>query len=150
MNIQRVKQGAKITLYNGIYMIIFGLFYIGLVNFNMKSNFYVINGIWQLFIKYNPEISNLFIYFNIIIGVFMISMGIIVIYMSYFILKRKEKMTWLILLLSGLIGWAGLLIVSFLMKNKLLIGLSSFGWITFILGMILPLRYYLEKTYREY
>jgi uncharacterized membrane protein HdeD (DUF308 family) len=150
MNIQRVKQGAKITLYNGIYMILFGLFYVVFINFNMRSNFHGIGVIWQLFTKYNPEVYHLFMYLNIIIGVFMISMGIIVIYMSYFILKRKEKMTWVVLLLSGLIGWAGLLIVSFFIGNKFLVGLSFFGWFSFIIGMILPLRYYVEKQYREY
>ena len=145
-----VKQGSKITLYNGIYMILFGIFYIFFVRFNMKSNFQAISGIWKLFEKYNPQIATMFILLNIIIGIFMISMGIIVIYMSYFIIKRKEKMAWVILFLSGIIGWAGLLTASILIKNILLITLSAIGWLSFIIGMILPIKYYLEKGYREY
>jgi len=80
----------------------------------------------------------------------MISMGIIVIYMSYFILKRKEKMTWVVLFLAGIIGWAGLLMASILIKNPTLIVLSAIGWISFVIGMVLPIKYYLEKGYREY
>ena len=37
MNIRRVKQGAKITFYNGIYMILFGIFYAIFIRFNMKQ-----------------------------------------------------------------------------------------------------------------
>ena len=150
MNIQVVKQGSKITLYNGIYMILFGIFYIVFVKFNMKSNFQAVSGIWKLFEKYNPQIATMFILLNIIIGIFMISMGIIVIYMSYFILKRKEKMTWVVLFLSGIIGWAGLLMASILIKNPTLIVLSAIGWVSFVIGMVLPIKYYLEKGYREY
>ena len=150
MNIKRVKQGATITLYNGIYMIALGIFYIIFVKFNMKNNFQAISSVWQLFTKYNPEISKLFILFNIVIGIFLISLGIILIYLSYFIVKRKEKLTWVILFLSGIVGWVGLLIVSLFMKNILIISLSLIGWLSFILGMFLPIKYYLEKGYREY
>ena len=150
MNIQKVKQGAKITLYNGIYMILFGIFYITFIKFNMKHNFNVIDELWGFFAKFNPEISYLFYLFNIIIGLFLISTGIFTIYLSDFILKRKEKMTWVILFLSGLISWGGLLAISVLFKNLLLVILSFIGWFIFIVGMLLPIRYYLEKGYREY
>jgi len=59
-------------------------------------------------------------------------------------------MTWVILFTSGIISWVGLLIISILFKNWLLIILSLIGWGTFSLGMILPIRYYMEKRYREY
>ncbi|MFA5174534.1 MAG: hypothetical protein WC438_05115 [Candidatus Pacearchaeota archaeon] len=150
MNIQRVKQGARITLYNGIYMIVLGAIYIAFVKYIMKSNFQAIDSIWKLFEKYNPKLANLFLYYNVIIGIFLISLGIIIIYVSYFIYKRKDKASWVILFLSGIIGWAGLLVVSILIKNPLLITLSGIGWATFILGMVLPIKYYLEKGYREY
>jgi len=150
MNIRKVKQGARITFYNGIYMILFGIFYIVFVKFNMKKSFNAINELWGFFSKFNPEISYLFYLFNVIIGLFLISTGIFTMYLSDFIMKRKEKMTWVVLFLSGLISWVGLLAISFLFKNPLLIGLSFVGWIIFIVGMLLPIRYYLEKGYREY
>jgi len=150
MNIQKVKQGARITLYNGIYMIIFGIFYIAFVKFNMEKNFNAISELWGFFSKFNPEISYLFYLFNVIIGLFLISTGISTIYLSDFILKRKEKMTWAILFLSGIISWGGLLVISVLFKNPILITLSFFGWFIFIIGMLLPIKYYLEKSYREY
>ena len=131
-------------------MIALGIFYIIFVKFNMKNNFQAISSVWQLFTKYNPEIAKLFILFNIIIGIFLISLGIIIIYLSYFIVKRKEKLTWIMLFLSGIVGWVGLLIVSLFMKNPLIITLSILGWSSFILGMFLPIKYYLEKGYREY
>ena len=150
MNIKRVKQGAKITYYNGVYTIIFGVFYIFFVKFNMTSNFNSTKSLWGFFARYNPEISYLFILFNILIGLFLISAGITTMYLSDFILKRKEKITWVILFISGLISWGGLLTISFLFKNTILITLSVIGWLSFILGMLLPIRYYLEKGYREY
>ena len=150
MNIKRVKQGAKITLYNGIYMILFGVFYIVFIKYNMEKNFNAISELWGFFAKFNPEISYLFYLFNVIIGLFLISSGVTTIYLSDFILKRKEKMTWAILFLSGIISWGGLLIISILFKNSLLTGLSFIGWLIFIVGMLLPIKYYLEKSYREY
>jgi uncharacterized membrane protein HdeD (DUF308 family) len=150
MNIQKVKQGAKITMYNGIYMILFGLFYIIFVQYNMRKSFQAVSGIWKLFAKYNPQIATLFVLLNIIIGICLISMGIVVIYLSYFIVKRKEKISWIILFLSGIIGWCGFLLISFLMKNPLLITLSLLGWLSFVIGVFLPIKYYLQKDYREY
>ncbi len=150
MNIQRVKQGAKITLYNGIYMILFGIFHIFFAEFNMKKNFQAIDSIWNLFVKYNPKIYVLFLLSNISIGILLISLGVFISYLSYFIIKRKDKMAWVILFVSGIVSWIGLLIISFLFKNWTLIILSLIGWIMFIFGMLLPVRYYLEKDYREY
>ena len=150
MNIQRVKQGAKITLFNGVYMILLGIFFIFFINFNMKRNFNSINQLWGFFSKFNSEISYLFYLFNIIIGIFLISIGIIVIYLSDFIIKRKDKMTWVVLFLFGIICWVGLLIIAFLLKNIILIILTFIGWVSFIFGMLLPIKYYLEKDYREY
>lgn len=150
MNIQKVKQGAKITLYNGFYMILFGIFYIVFIKFNMEYNFNAIEELWGFFAKFNPEISYLFYLFNIIIGLFLISTGIFTIYLSDFIMKRKEKMTWVILFLSGIISWGGLLAISVLFKNLILVILSFIGWFSFIIGMLLPIKYYIEKRYREY
>ena len=150
MNIQRVKQGAKITLYNGIYMILFGIFHIFFAEYNMQKNFQAIDSIWRLFVKYNPDIYKLFILSNISLGILMISIGVFISYLSYFIIKRKDKMAWVILFVSGIVSWIGLLIISVLFKNWILIVLSSIGWAMFVFGMVLPISYYIEKNYREY
>ncbi len=150
MNIRRVKRGASITFYNGIYMIILGIYFISFVNFNMKTNFNSISQLWGFFSKFNTEIAFLFLLFNMIVGVFLISNGVNIMYLSDFIYKRKEKMPWVILFFSGLISWVGLLTIMILAKNLLLIILSFLGWLTFAIGMLLPIRYYLEKSYREY
>lgn len=150
MNIRKVKQGAKITFYNGIYQILFGIFYIFFIRFNMKHNFNAISELWGFFAKFNPEITFLFYLFNILIGLFLISSGITAMHLSDFIIKRKDKMTWVILFISGLISWVGLLIISVLVRNIILIVLSSIGWIMFVFGMLLPISYYMEKSYREY
>jgi len=150
MNIKRVKQGAKITFWNGVYMILFGLILIIFVKSNMMRNFKSFDQLWGFFQRYNPDIAYLFWLYNIIVGIFLISEGIVIMYLSDFILKRKEKMTWVVLFLSGIISWAGLLTVSIMFKNNVLILMSLFGWATFILGMLLPIRYYIEKNYREY
>ena len=150
LNIQRVKQGAKITFYNGVYMILLGLIYIIFAKFNMSVNFDSISQLWGFFEKYNPKIANLFILFNFLIGFLIISMGIILIYLSDFIIRRKEKMTWIVLVLIGITGWGSLLIISILSKNIFQIILNFIGWVTFIIGMLLPIRYYLDRGYMEY
>ena len=150
MNIRKVKQGAKLTFYNGIFMILFGGFYIFFVKFNMKQNFDAIAEVWGFFSAFNPEITQLFFLFNILIGLFLISTGITIIHLSDFIIKRKDKMTWVVLFLSGLIAWVGLLVISIFFKNVYLTTISIVGWASFVVGMLLPIQYYLEKNYREY
>ena len=71
-------------------------------------------------------------------------------YLSNFIIKRKDKMTWVMLFIFGIISWAGLLTTTILFKNWLLIILSLIGWMVFVIGMLMPINYYLEKSYREY
>ena len=150
MNIQRVKQGAKITYFNGIYMLLVGVFFIFFVNFNMKQNFDSIDQLWGFFSKFNPEIASQFYLFNILTGIFLISIGIIIMYLSDYIIKRKDKMAWAVLFLFGIINWVGLLIITFLFRNSVLIVITFVGWALFIFGMLLPINYYLEKNYREY
>lgn len=150
MNIQRVKQGARIAFYNAIYMIILGIFIIFFIDFNMKSNFNSISQLWGFFEKYNSKISHMFVLLNVLTGIFLIALGIVNMYLSDFIIKRKEKMTWVVLFISGLVSWAGLLTVSILLENWYLIVLTFLGWLTFVIGMLLPIQYYLEKPYREY
>lgn len=150
MNIRRVKQGAKITLYNGVYMILFGIFYISFTKISMRMNFDSIGQLWGFFSKFNPQIAYIFYLFNILIGIFLISNGVLIIYLSDFIMKRKEKITWVMLFISGIITWAGLLAITILLRNYLLIILSFIGWLMFVFGMLLPISYYLEKSYREY
>jgi hypothetical protein len=150
MNIQRVKQGARITLYNGIYMIILGVFLIAFVKYNMKNNFIAISMIWKVFVKYNPGIAKLFFLFNTTIGILLISMGIIIIYLSYFIIKRKDKMTWVVLFFSGITAWIGLLVISILIGNIIIMGVIFIGWLSFVIGILIPVKYYMQKTYLEY
>lgn len=150
MNIRRVKQGARITYYNGIYMILLGVFYFVFFNYIMKKNFISIEKLWGFFSKYNSDISHLFILFCILIGILLVTQGIAIIYLSDFIIKRKEKMTWVILFIIGILSWGGLLTINILFKNWVLIITSLVGWVSFIVGMLIPIKYYLEKSYREY
>ncbi|MBS3079619.1 hypothetical protein J4218_05845 [Candidatus Pacearchaeota archaeon] len=150
MNIQRVKQGARITLYNGIYMILLGIYQVFFIKTNMRITFNSIFLLWGFFARYNSNVAYLFQLFNILIGILLISQGILIVYLSDFIIKRKEKMTWTILFLSGIISWAALLVISILFNNWLLIVLTAIGWLTFLLGMVIPIKYYIEKNYKEY
>ncbi|MBR9706166.1 hypothetical protein GOV14_03970 [Candidatus Pacearchaeota archaeon] len=150
MNIKKVKQGAKITFYNGIYTILLGIYYILAIDYNMKTNFNAVSELWGFFARYDSQIASLFFLFNVLIGIFLISNGITIMYLSDFIIKRKEKMTWVVLFISGLISWAGLLTVSVMFKNTILMVLSFIGWLMFIFGMLYPIKYYLQKSYREY
>ena len=150
MNIQRIKQGARINYYNGIYMIIFGIFYAVFVGFNIKFNFNSVSELWGFFSMFNPEVTHLFYYFNILIGLFLISTGIVIMHLADFICKRKEKMTWMILFFSGAVSWGGLFVISILLRNWILIILSSVGVGMFLMGIFLPIKYYLGKRVRTY
>ncbi|VVB78359.1 Uncharacterised protein [uncultured archaeon] len=150
MNIQRVKQGARLTLYNGVYASLVGLFFLIFMKLNMKLTFNSITQLWGFFTKYNANIAQIFYLFNALVGLLLISNGLTIIFLSYFIIKRKDKMAWIILFLSGITMWAGMLIISFFLWNLLLITLSLIGWTSFLIGMLLPIRYYIEKNYREY
>lgn len=150
MNIQRVKQGAKITFYTGIYMIILGIFFIFFIGLNMREIFNSTSKLWGFFITYNWDISYLFYLFNILVGTLLISNGIAIAYLSDFIIKRKEKITWVMLFITGITSWAGLLTISILFKSIILIVLSFIGWLVFIIGMLIPISYYIEKPYKEY
>ena len=150
MNIQRVKQGARITFYNGIYMVLIGLFTMIFIKLNMTINFSRLPEGWGFFAKYNPEVAHIFFLFNIALGILTIANGIVICYLSDFIIKRKDKMAWVVLFVSGIISWAGLLTISILFRNWTTIVLTFIGWASFVFGMLLPIKYYLEKNYREY
>lgn len=150
MNIRKIKQGALITFYNGLYLIVLGLFFVFFWEFTMKNNFKAITELWGFFYKFNPNISWIFFLLHILIGIFCISNGIFISYLSDYIYKRKEKFTWVVLFLSGIISWGGLLTVVILLKNIVSIGLVFFGWLSFVFGMLYPISYYLEKEYKEY
>jgi len=116
----------------------------------MKTNFISINQLWGFFSKFNPEIAGIFLLFHILIGTLLFSSGIVIIYLSDYIMKRKEKMTWIMLFLFGIINWVALLIVAILLGNIILISATLLGWVTFCIGMLIPINYYLQKSYREY
>ena len=148
--LQQIKRGAWFTLINGIYVILFGILYIALMNFILKINFKGIEIVWQVFAKYNPAINGMIIRLIILKGIFIIALGIMMIYLSSYILKKKEKATWIMLFIVGLIFWPSLLTFEILDHNVYTITASLIGWITFIIGMLLPIRYYMQRDYTEY
>lgn len=148
--LETIKRGAWITYANGIYAIIMGLLYLIFMKFMLKTNFKAIDVTWQVFAKYNPEINGLFYKLIILKAVFIICIGIAIIYLSANILKRKEKGTWIALFLVGIIFWPTLLTIE-IMNQNVYAGIASFiGWFSFIIGMFIPIRYYMDKDYTEY
>ena len=148
--VQSIKFGSKITIFNGIYAILLGIFYISLFPWIMKQKFNSLDKIWAIFNKYNPEISGLYLRSSILSSILIIALGICIIYLSYFVLKRKDKTAWIILFVIGIALWPCLLLVDILNKNIFFIVLSFIGWLTFIIGMLIPIRYYTSKSYSEY
>lgn len=148
--VENIKLGSKITFFNGIYAVLLGILYIAFYPWILNENFKAINKIWQLFYKYNPEISFLYVMSIILKGVLIISLGIAIIYLSNFIIKRKDRPAWIILFIIGIIFWPALLIIEALTKNIYTIIAAFIGWLTFIMGMLIPIRYYLQRSYSEY
>lgn len=145
MRMKLIRLGSLITLYNGIYAISFGFFVIIFSKFLVGKYFEPFPEIWEILVrKWISDISQYFLIL-ISIGFLLISFGIFVTYISIFIIKRKDKLAWVVLFLAGILGWASLFIINIIGKNLLMIVLSSIGWVSFVIGMILPIRYYLKK-----
>ena|SRR3989344_2614254 len=145
--IENVKLGAKITLINGIYAVLLGVFYMLFRELIVVTNFRSAEAIWQLFAKYNPEVSGLFIKSIVLHGIFIVAFGIGIVYLSQQILKKKEKSTWIALFLVGLIFWASSLTIEALNKNVYTMSASLIGWLSFVIGMLIPIKYYTQKNY---
>ena len=148
--VENIKRGSKITLFNGIYTIILAIVYLSTLRIIAKMNFKVINVVWQVFDKYNPTITFLFIKLMILKSIFMLIFGIIIIAFSIYLMRRKDKTAWVILFFTGLLFWASLLTLDIMDKNPYTITASFIGWLMFIIGMLIPIRYYLEREYTDY
>ena len=148
--VENIKKGSQITLFNGIYAIFAGILYLIFLFPILKMNFRSIDVIWQIFSKYNPELSSMVIHMMIFKGIMIIATGITIIYLSNYIIKKKDKTAWVILFLVGLIFWPTILTLEIMSKNFYTIVASFIGWLTFVIGMLIPLKYYMQKEYPEY
>ena len=148
--VENIKKGSRITFFNGIYTILLGLMYIIFLKPLIKMSFRSIDVIWQLFEKYNPQISSLFIKMMVLKGIFVMAFGVIFIAFSAYILKKKDKSAWAVLFFIGIIFWASLFTLEVLSSNIYTIIASLIGWITFVIGMILPIKYYAQREYTNY
>lgn len=148
--LENIKTGGRITLFNGIYAILFSIVYLIFFKFILKTNFKAMDIVWQVFSKYNPSINSLIVKLMILKGIFILAIGILIIYLSSYILKKKDKASWIILFIIGLIFWPSLLTFELLDKNIYTAIASFIGWLTFIIGMLIPIKYYTQTEYEEY
>ena len=56
----------------------------------------------------------------------------------------------MLFVIGGIIFWPAILTIELLDKNFYGVIAASIGWITFIMGMTIPIRYYMQKQYTEY
>jgi hypothetical protein len=148
--VENINRGSKITIFNGIYAILLGIAYLIFLIPLLKMNFRRIDVIWQIFSKYNPGLSRMLIELIVLKAILVIALGITIIYLSNFILKKKDKTAWVILFIIGLIFWPSLLTLEFLDRNIFTVIACFIGWLSFIIGMLLPIKYYLQKEYPDY
>jgi len=148
--LENIKRGAKLTLFNGIYAVLLAIFYLFFSTFILKTNFKAIDIVWQVFSKYNPQINTLILRLLLLKGIFILAIGIFIIYFSSYIIKKKDKASWITLFIVGLIFWPSLLTFELLDKNLYTAGAAFLGWLTFIIGMLIPIRYYTQREYEEY
>lgn len=148
--LQNIKRGAWFTIINGIYAVLFGVLYMTLYGFILKNNFAAIDVVWQVFEKYNPAISSLIIKLLIFKGIFVITIGVLMIYLASNLLRKKDRDTWIMLFIIGLIFWPSLLTFEVLDKNLYTAIAVGIGWVTFIIGMLIPIKYYSHKEFTDY
>jgi len=148
--VQNIKTGSRVTLFNGIYAMALGVLYLGFYKFMIKINFKAIDAVWQIFTKYNPELSSMLIRLMILKGIFIIIMGFTIAALSSYIIKKKDKHAWVMLFIIGLVFWGALIAMEVLDGNYYAVAASTIGWIMFIIGMLIPLKYYMQKEYIAY
>jgi len=145
MRIKLIRLGSLITLYNGIYAIVYGILIIIFNKIILSEYFRKIPVSWRIFERSFPVRAKLYSYLLFTHGFFLISLGILIIFLSYFILKKRDKLAWVILFFAGLIIWASLFIINFITGSWLIFILSFIGWASFVLGMLIPIKYYIKK-----
>lgn len=143
--IENIKLGALITKINGLYAILLGIAYIAFFEIMMQGIFKTIGDSWGFFDRYNPIISFLIHKQVILIGLLVIAMGICIVYLSSDISRRKEKMPWIVLFVVGIIFWSSFLTIEIFNKNWYAAIPAAIGWFSFIVGMLIPIKYYIEK-----
>ncbi len=150
MKLKLIKWGSLLTLYNGIYAIIMGFFMILFSKFLIKKYFEPFPEIWDILVK--KWISDISQYYLILIytGFLLVAFGIFIIYLSLFVMKKKDNLAWFVLFFAGLIGWASIFIVNILAKNLIMAILGFIGWASFIIGMLIPIKYYIQKGYPRF
>ena len=145
MKIKLIRLGSIITLYNGIYASILGFFFIFFNKFMISKYFEEFPEVWDILVK--KWISEISQYHLILIytGFLLVSFGIFIIYLSVLIMKKRDKLAWVVLFSGGIFGWAGVFVINILAKNLIMVIVSFVGWASFVLGMIIPIRYYIRK-----
>jgi len=147
MKTRLIRLGSLITLYNGIYAIVYGILIL-IFSKIIIAEYFRKNPIpWSLFTVNFQYPAKLYYSLMFTDAFLLISLGIFIIYLSYFILKRKDKLSWIILFLAGIISWGGLFIVHIIMGSLIITILSFIGWVSFAAGMIIPIKYYIHKEY---
>ena len=150
MKTKLIRFGSLMTLYNGIYAIIYGVLTL-IFSKMIIAEYFRKNPIsWSSF-TVNFQYPAQFYYSLMLTHAFLlISLGIFIIYLSYYILKRKDKLAWLVLSSSGVISWASLFLIHVTIGSLIITILSFVGLASFIAGILLPIKYYLQKSYHEF
>ena len=148
--LESIKRGSRITYFNGIYAVLLGIFYIVFHSWIIRVDFSAIGSVWNVFSRYNSVLATLYLKFIILTGLLIISSGIAIIYLSSYILKKKDKTAWVVLFILGIILWPSILTIELINKNYFNAGFAFFGWLTFVIGIIIPIRYYFERDYNDY
>ncbi len=145
MKASLIRLGSKITLYNGIYAIAYGVFIVIFGKLLLSEYFRKIPLNWNIFSENFPERAGLHFSLLLVQAFFLISIGIFTIYLSYIILKRKDKLAWVVLFSGGIISWASFFIINALIGSWIIRALSFVGWVSFVIGMVIPIKYYVSK-----
>ena len=72
---------------------------------------------WDIFSESFPYRAKLYSTLLLTNAFFLISIGVFIAYLSYFVLKRKDKLAWVILFTGGIISWASFFIINIMVGS---------------------------------
>ena len=133
--------GAKLMFFNGLFVCAYGFLVMVFTRMLVEEHVSRIGILLVSLEAENPAIINIMMTFLRIAGVAGVAVGIMVMYFSSFCLKYAKdgrKSSWWVWLLTGSLGWGGLIFLESFLWTPVTMTFAVIGAAMFILSVIIP------------